>query len=263
MTDDLTSGPDDADDRAAELMGGALAGELTVAERAELAALIEADPALGVELEQLGATVTDLGRGVDGWREESPSEELRDRVLAATAGPAARAGIVSADSAPAGSTPGQQHRPRAPRRRSFWVPAACFAGGVLVAATGFVVAPGLQDGPPQGPPGTLGAVEDVALDGGPGSVAGARIDASLVAHTWGTETVLEIEGLPVGEGYDVVLIGADGQEYDSGSFLASAVTIDCRMNAAVMRSDVERLEIRQDDGAVVTAATLPDAVEQG
>lgn len=228
-------------------MGAALAGEMTADERAELAALIEADPALGVELEQLGATVADLRCDVDGWREESPSEKLRDRVLAATVDPA----------------PAPQPRARAPRRRSFWAPAACFAGGVLVTAAGFLLAPGLQDGPPEGPPGTLGAVEAVALDGGPGAVDGARIDASLVAHTWGTETVLEVEGLPVGEGYDVVLVGADGQEYDSGSFLASAVTIDCRMNAAVMRADVERLEIRQDDGAVVTAATLPDAVEQG
>jgi len=248
MSEDVTGG---TDDRTAELMAGALAGDLDARERAELAALVAVDPTLAVELEQLGATVADLRRGIEEWREESPPPDLRERVLAAT-------GAV----APA--APVRLLRHRAPRRRSFWVPAACFAGGVLVTAAGFVVAPGLQDGPPQGPPGTLGAVEDVALDGGPGAVDGARIDAALVAHTWGTETVLEIEGLPVGEGYDVVLIGPDGQEYDSGSFLASAVTIDCRMNAAVMRADVERLEIRHEgDGAVITAATLPDAVEQG
>lgn len=247
MTDHVNEG---FEDRTAELMAGALAGDLDAGESRELAALVEADPALRVELEQLGATVADLRRDVGDWREETPSDALRARVLGATT------------DAPV-SQPAQQRRARAPRRRSFWAPAACFAGGVLVAAAGFVVAPGLQEGPPQGPPGTLGAVEALALDGGAGAVDGASIDASLVAHTWGTETVLEIEGLPVGEGYDVVLIGPDGQEYDSGSFLASAVTIDCRMNAAVMRADVERLEIRQDDGAVVTAATLPDAVEQG
>ena len=85
------------------------------------------------------------------------------------------------------------------------------------------------------------------------------IDGSVIAHTWGTETVLEIDGLPAGDSYSVVLVGDDGVESPSGTFFGSEVTIDCRMNAAVMRDDVSTLEIRDDSGDAVAVAMLPAA----
>ncbi|GMA30114.1 hypothetical protein [Litorihabitans aurantiacus] len=243
------------DARTAALIAGALAGDLDESEREALAALAAADPAVGAELEALGGVADALGRDVPAWREQAPSGDLRERVVGVGAVPAEGATAVAA-------------RPvagRARRRTGPWALAACVAAGAALAVGGLLGAgfraPAPEASPPQGPPGTLGAVEDVDLDGGPAAVDGASIDAVLVAHTWGTETVLEVEGLPPGEGYDVVLIGDDGREYDSGSFLGSAVAIDCRMNAAVMRAEVDRLEIRQADGGVVTAAALPEAVD--
>jgi len=101
----------------------------------------------------------------------------------------------------------------------------------------------------------LGASEPVSFSD-PG--VGVDVDGSLVAHTWGTETVLEVDGLPVGDPFTVVLVGEDGREIESGSFLGSEVPVDCRMNGAVLREDVDRLEIRDDAGVTITAAELPE-----
>ncbi|KUG59088.1 hypothetical protein [Nesterenkonia jeotgali] len=114
---------------------------------------------------------------------------------------------------------------------------------------------GLVAEEPLGPPGELGSQEPVSFTD---PSAGVVVDGSLIAHTWGTETVLLIDGLPVGEAFTVVLIGEDGQEIESGSFLGSEVPVDCRMNGAVLREDVQRLEIRDETGGEVTAAALPD-----
>lgn len=116
-------------------------------------------------------------------------------------------------------------------------------------------ADGLVAEEPLGPPGELGSQEPVSFTD---PSAGVVVDGSLIAHTWGTETVLLIDGLPVGETFTVVLIGEDGQEIESGSFLGSEVPVDCRMNGAVLREDVARLEIRDETGGEVTAAALPD-----
>ncbi|MBO0594464.1 hypothetical protein I2487_02210 [Nesterenkonia sp. E16_10] len=116
-------------------------------------------------------------------------------------------------------------------------------------------ADGLVAEEPLGPPGELGAQEPVSFSD-PG--AGVEVDGALVAHTWGTETVLEIDGLTPGEAFTVVLVGADGEEIESGSFLGSEVPVDCRMNGAVLREDVQRLEIRDDAGQAITAAALPE-----
>lgn len=111
-----------------------------------------------------------------------------------------------------------------------------------------------QPSPPAGAPGTLGAVEHVDFLGEP---AGVAVDGDLVAHTWGTETLLTIDGLPVGEVYAVVVVDRDGVEHHSGTFLGSTVTIACAMNAAALREDVASVVIRDDDGGVVAAAQAP------
>lgn len=135
---------------------------------------------------------------------------------------------------------------------------------VAVAAGFFIVGVGVtlgvqavQDAPPQGPPGTYGAVEAVDFTTETGE---AEIDAALVAHTWGTETVLEVDGLPPGESFTVVLIDEAGDEVHSGAFIGSELLIECRLNADVMRHDATRLEITGPDGDIVVAADLPDAI---
>lgn len=277
------------DDRRAELVAAALAGELSAEEHAELDAMAADDATVGAELAEMTELLTGLRSAVPPWQEERPPAELRAQVLAAACADAStEASLVREDSSSgkraddhgdSGSAPeagaqvsgagsgsaaggsrgsGSGAAPRRGRRHQAWALVACFLAGVLVAAGGYLGANALRSGPPDGPPGTLGAIEEVTFDQ---DVPGARIDGVLVAHTWGTETILEIEGLPPGAGYALVLIDEDGQEYHSGTFFGSDVVIDCRMNAAVMRAEVDRLEIREEAGGVLIAASLPEAVD--
>ena len=85
----------------------------------------------------------------------------------------------------------------------------------------------------------------------------ATTQASLIAHTWGTETVLTVDGLAQGAAFTVVVVGEDGAEYESGTFLGSSVPIDCRLNAAVLREDVAAVAIRSLEGGQIAVAEVP------
>lgn len=246
-------------DRRAELIAAALAGELTAGEAEELAQMRAADPSIEVEIEEMSALTGTLASVVPTWQEEEPSSRLRERVIGTPTAEAdgeeafAPSG-VDAEVVPLPSEAdvgvGRIRR----RVRTVLGAAACVAAGVALAAGGYTIA----TAPPSGPPGTLGAVEEVEFAVEP---AGVRVEGALIAHTWGTETVMEIDGLTPGESYVLVLVATDGTEFDSGTFFGSEVTIDCRMNAAVMRHDVSRVEIRDDAGEVVSGSDLPEAVE--
>ncbi|WP_313823557.1 hypothetical protein [Citricoccus sp.] len=258
-----------SDDRRAELMAAALADDLSSAERLEFERMAEADPAVRHELAEMSALTDSLTRGVPDWLEGEPLPSLRDRVAGLAAGGGEQP--VEAASHPAMDVtahPTANRRPRsvsrsrpratAPRTRRrlqlMLGGAACVVAGAAIAAA----VNGIATAPPSGPPGTLGAVEEVDFRAEPPEV---RIEGSLVAHTWGTETVMEIDGLPAEELYSLVLLAENGTEFDSGTFFGSDVRIECRMNAAVMRQDVVRVEIRDADGEVVSAADLPQAVD--
>lgn len=111
-----------------------------------------------------------------------------------------------------------------------------------------------RDAPPTGPPGTLGAREEITFTGAPST----SIEASLVAHTWGTETILEVDGAPLGQTFAVVLLSEDGEELTSGTFFGTEQTVLCRMNAAVLRPDVAEVMIEAADGSVLASSVVPD-----
>ncbi|MCH8570458.1 hypothetical protein LSI54_03645 [Nesterenkonia sp. AY15] len=166
------SGP--TSQRGAELLGAALADELSAAEQQELDAMCAQDPQLAEELSALREFRTALRRGLGSRHEEAPPV----------------------------------------------------------------------------PPGSL---EPLRF-----SDRGIEVDGVLIARDRGTEAVVEIDGL-TGEGsFTVALVAADGQEIESASFLGTEVPLECRMGWAVLREDVERLEIRDDAGVAVLAAELPD-----
>lgn len=243
-------------DRRAELVAAAVAGELTPAEAAELDALRTVDPSIDGEVEELRRITEQLAPRVGSWDAARPSVDLRERLLAAAAAEATaddESAGEATDAVAVGST--SSHRPRARRR---WVPALAAAACLVVGAgVGSVTVLATQQdapAPSSGPPGTLGAVERVRFSGEPAQVT---IDGSLVAHTWGTETVLEIDGLPVGDSYSVVVVARDGQRFDSGTFIGSTVEVDCRMNAAVLRGDVAEIAIEDADGTAVATAAVP------
>ncbi len=224
-------------DRRAELIAAALAGELTPEEGAELDALRAGDPTIDAEfaaLSDVAGALPAVGR----WDDVEPSASLAARIAAISDG-----GTPDAPVAPIRSS--RRMRPLLLAVGA----AACIgvgvSGGLLLSAPPRAV---------EGPPGTLGAVEDVAFEGAPESV---EIDGALVAHTWGTETVLTVEGLDAGAAFTVVVVGEDGGEFASGTFLGSTVPIDCRLNAAVLREDVAAVAIRSIDGGQIAVAEVP------
>lgn len=227
-------------DRRVELIGAALAGELTSQEQAELDEIARQDPSVLDELAELRETLGRVEALDVAWADAVPADELADRVAAVADAPEP---VDEASSRPSWRT-------RAVRGLA----AACLVGLGVLGTLGYQWTVG---GPPEGPPGTLGAVEEINFDGEPD---GSRVEGALVAHTWGTETVLEVDGLDVGETYEVVLVTDSGEELASGTFIGAEATVECRMNAAVMREDVAEVRIVSDDGTSVRlVAELPDA----
>ena len=260
-----------SDDRRAELVAAALGDDLSPAEADEFARLRAADPTIDQELAELGGLPGALA-GLGSWQDAEPSAELRRRVegvagaeapgaTASTTGPAPVAGTAppaprapgpapAPASASAPTAPSAPVTPLRPRRRPLLTvlgAAACLALGAGVGA--LVAAP--RDSTPEGPAGTLGAVEPIDFAGAP---TGVRVEGDLVAHTWGTETLLTVTGLPVGTAFSVVVIDDEGGEHPSGAFLGTEVEIDCQLNAAVTRDHVRSVEIRGADGELAVAA---------
>jgi hypothetical protein len=254
---------DDRDARRALLISGALSGDLSAAEQAELDALRRTDPMVDIEIRELSEVLRATTAAAPSWDASAPSEALRDRVLALSseadiagstnAMAPAVADPVTASSNPA--VPAADARFAAPRRRP-WLVALGAAACVAVGAGGVLLGQPNVPGPPTGPPGTLGAIEQISFSGEP---SGVDIDGSLIAHTWGTETILNMTGLTDAVAYNVVLVTVAGESLDSGSFLGSTVAIDCEMNAAVMREAVASVEIQDESGTIVAKAQLPSA----
>lgn len=225
------------DDRWAELAAAALAGELTAAEEAEFDELRRSDSARAVEYADLDGLAGRLRQGDIGWVPPRDGGELFTRIELSLGAPA----------------PVRQASPRKRRRR--WatpvVAAACLVGGVVLGVNGA----GFFESPvPSGPPGTLGALERVAVSD---DRDGVDVSAEVVAHTWGTEAYLEATGLDVGVTYELVFVGGDGAEFSAGEVLGSEVPIVCRLNAAVLRGDAVRMELRDTGEAVIAHAELP------
>lgn len=230
------------DDRWAELCAAALAGELSPAETVEFDDL-RRDPRRADEYEALRGITARLRQGDLAWTPPRDDSDLEARIAASIA----RA-EGEATAGPRVVEPAQR-----PRRR--WlaptVAAACLVGGLVIGANGAAL---VQPPVPSGPPGTLGAVEQLAVTD---DDTGVDVDAQVVAHTWGTEAYLEATGLNVGATYELVFVGADGTEFPAGEVLGSEVPIVCRMNAAVPRSETVRLELRDTQRSVVAHADLP------
>lgn len=240
--------------RRDELIAAALADDLSPAERVEFDELRATDPGVDAELASLGVVVGGLstfGR----WDDVAPSDRLRDRVEA-VGRDAAVDGADVAEGPDATVTRIGPHvaAARAGRGRRPLLIAVAAAACLAVGAGGGALLAMPRDAVVTGPAGTLGATEHVDFTGQP---AGVDLDGDLVAHTWGTETVLSVDGLPTGSAFTVVVVGDDGSEYESGAFLGSDVRVDCRLNAAVLRPDVASVEIRAADGRDIAVASVP------
>lgn len=237
-------------ERLEQLLAAAATDALGPEEARELDALLAARPDVRAELDALRATRDrlDSWAGADArWEDARPSPGLDDAV--------SRIGGVAP--VPTDPTVRAGSR-RAPARR--FAP-ALLAAAVTLVAVGSLGTLGvqrlLQDGPVEGPPGTLGAVEPLETRAGDESPLPGRVEASFVAHTWGTEAVLDVTGTEPGATYAVYVVDEQGEEVEAGAFLGSSVEVHCRMNAAVLRDDVVGLRIADERGRTVAEATAP------
>ncbi|MFP7760730.1 hypothetical protein [Marisediminicola sp. LYQ134] len=235
------------DDERARLVSAAIAGELTADDERALETLRAADPGVDAEIVRLAEAATRV-RALGGWIEHEPSVALGDRITAAVRAD----GVTPLSAVPPLTAETLRRRvPGSLRRRVVLVAAA--AACIALGAGSALATQAVIDAPPTGGPGTLGAIETVDFVGEP---SGVQVEGSVVAHTWGTETVLEIDGLET-DRYAVVLVATDGTESESGTFLGSTALIECSMNAAVLRESVELVEIRDASGETVATAELP------
>lgn len=216
--------------RYKELLGAHVLGHLDEPENSELRHHLEGCAECRAEEAGLRAVLADLpaGPAVDlSLAGTEPSPGLEERVLAAT------------------------EDPRDQRRTRRRFAAGLAAAAVLVATLAVAV---FVDLPVDtGPPG-LGDVEEISFTEVPDDVT---VDGSVVAHTWGTEVILEMEGLEDGELYTAEVEREDGDPASAGTFIGDGdLLVECILNGAVLREDAQAVSVTDSDGEVVLYSEL-------
>jgi hypothetical protein len=128
-----------------------------------------------------------------------------------------------------------------------------FQWSALAAAAICVVAIGLA--------GFVGLLEPaVALEPLSFSVApGMEVEGHLIEHARGTEIRLAVSGSRDGQTYRVTLVSEDGERVNSGTFIGIGdKALSGTFNAALLRKDADRLEVRKPGGELVFFAKLPE-----
>lgn len=146
---------------------------------------------------------------------------------------------LQAIGAPASPAPASR---RSLARRGFLL------GGLAVsvgAAVGIGATEALEE---DGPPTESIALADVA--------PGVQASAELINHTWGVELLLTVDGLAPGRAFDATYRTTDGAAVGAGSFVGVTGPYLCRMSGAVLREDLEEIEILDGDGVVVMRSRL-------
>ena len=140
---------------------------------------------------------------------------------------------------------GEIHRAQRRRRRLGW--------SALAAAAICVVAIGLA--------GFTWLLEPaVALEPLSFSVApGMEVEGHLIEHDSGTEIRLVVSGSRDGQTYRVTLVSEDGERINAGTFIGIGdKQLRYTFNAALLRKDADRLEVRTSGGELVFFAKLPE-----
>ncbi len=222
---------DDNCRRCRELLGAHLFGQLEPEEDAELRQHLENCPQCRAEEADLRAVAELLDEDAEYLSAEEPPPHLKEKVVAEVFGDDAR-----------GSS----------RTRIPFAAAAAAIAVVLVGAASLFIGFSGSGGPPG-----LGDEEPISFASAP---EGARVvEASVVAHTWGTEILMEVEGLRDGEIYNVEIEREDGTTARGGTLIGVGENqIDCNLNAAVLRQNAESITITDSSGEVVLRSKLAD-----
>jgi hypothetical protein len=217
-----------------ELIGAYVSGQIESSERRDLLGHLDGCEACQRELSELQDIVLQLSESNVLQYSPEPPARLEENVVSAT---------LSEE-----ETRGVRHGSRS--RRTI-VGAAVAA--VLVVAVGLATVT-LQTGG-SGEPG-LGDVEPISFTAKPEKVT---VDGAVVAHTWGTEIMLEAEGLSDGEVYTVAIEGEKGDETSAGTFVGdSDVPVNCQLNGAVLRQDAEEILVRNSESDLILRSNLSE-----
>ncbi len=213
--------------RYQEQIGAFLLGKLDGGERAALQAHLNSCPVCQAEVGELKPVVAALADATLGRTEEPPEppEDLEEQTLAPILG--------------------EIYRARRRRGR--------LQGSALAAAAICVVVIGLAGF-------TWHLAPAVALEPLSFSVAhDVEVEGHLIEHASGTEIRLVASGLRDGQTYRVTLVSEDGERVDSGTFIGIGdKPVRGTFNAALLREEADRLEVRTPGGEPVFFAKLPE-----
>ncbi len=216
-----------------EMLGAYALGELDENQRTALRAHLDGCEYCRAqlrEIEPVAAALADADPRLFAAEESRPPADLLERTLARVE--------------QARQTEDELQRTRRSRRLRRSAVASA-AAALLIAIGSFALVPKIT-----GPP-----LEPVAFSEAP---AGVEAEASLIDHTWGTETILVVSGLEDGETYSLTLRDEEGEAVPSGAFIGTGdKPIECRMNAALLREEATGLEVRTSGGDLVLEADLP------
>ena len=213
--------------RCWEQIGAFLLGKLDRGERTAMQTHLDSCPVCQAEVRELEPVVAALADAAPDRIDEDPLPpwDLEESTLAPILG--------------------EIHSARRRSRRFHW--------SGLAAAAICVVAIGLA--------GFVGLLEPaVALEPLSFSVApGMEVEGHLIEHARGTEIRLEVSGSQDGQTHRVTLVTEDEERVDSGTFIGIGEgTLRGTFNAALLREDADRLEVRTPGGELVFFAELPE-----
>jgi hypothetical protein len=220
--------PPEVHHRYREQIGAFLLGKLDEGERTAMQTHLSSCPVCQAEVRELEPVIAALADASPDRLDEDPwpPGDLEELTLAPILG--------------------EIHRERRRRRRSRW--------SMLAAAAFCVVAIGLAGFTWLLEP-AVALVEPVPFSVAPG----VEVEGNLLAHAWGTEITLVVAGLRDGQTYRVTLVSEDGERVNSGTFIGIGdKTLRCTFNAALLRKEADRLEVRTPGGEPVFFAKLPE-----
>ena len=186
-----------------------------------------------------------LGR-LEGALNTPVPEPSAERIAAVRAAALRAQGARASDHAPT-----QVDRGRWTTRRAVLLSSAAAAVG---AVGGALVANARDDDGDTAAPGP--PTEPLSFSAGDAEVPGTTISGRTINHTWGVELLLDATGFAVGSRYRVVYLDVQDAVVEAGGFVGAEPPIHCRCNAALLRTEITAVEIRDADDRTVARAGL-------
>jgi hypothetical protein len=225
--------PPEEHHRYREQIGAFLLGKLDGEERAAMQAHLNSCPVCQAEVRELKPVVAALADAAPDRIDEDPlpPEDLEELTLAPILG--------------------EIHRARRRRQRFSW--SALAAAAICVVAIGLA---GLAW--PLEPALSLESRLQERLSFS-GEAPGVEVEGNLIAHAWGTEIRLIVSGMRDGQTHRITLVSEDGERVNAGSFIGIGdKPLSLHLNAALLREDAAKLEVRTPGGELVCFAKLPE-----